>query len=263
MRLALTVGLMGGIVFSLPAPSAGDGDSSTSEVRRAIVNWVTENNLQGAGARWLPELTKQIDTDLQAGTNVSLAFGAKTVKGGKAALLHTWAGKVYQFRLSEAQAQAMGLKPGDITYSQKAKRTERQAPRLLAQLARPRVKNANKLDATKRITGDVFVRNPGKMPDKFALRISYSVNGHTTSKLLYPEQFPSESGRLNFSFEPMIDLSKGDKPVVGPVVVFLDLCLIKANDKGVEVTLLSNSVAKLLDVVTEGKPGGARAMPID
>jgi hypothetical protein len=263
MKRALCLGLMGAALFSLPALNAGDGDSSNAEVRRAIVKWVTDNNLQGAQARWLPELTKQIDTDLQAGTNVSLAFGARTVKGGKAALLHTWAGKVYLFRLSEARAQARNLKPGDITYSQGAKRSDRPAPRLLAELVRPLVDNATKLDATKQFTGDVFVRNPGKMPDKVAVRISYSVNGHTTSKFMYPPQVPTKSGRLRFSFDPMVDLAKGDKPVAGPVVVFIDLCLVKASDKGVEVTLLSNSVAKLVDVVTEGNAGGPRAMPIE
>jgi hypothetical protein len=243
------------LVFLSSAPvflHAGDAKPDTRAARNKIVGWVKSNGRFGPDSGMVRDVSEMLDADIGKYNNLTLIFSQGLLRSGAAFQINYWAGDVFTFRLSPQQAKRLDLKGSTFRYAQGTSALdERRSPPQVT-LSQLKIENAENLNVRKRITGDVSFKILEKPAEKLALRISYSTNGHTTSSFKHLDnELDSGSGSLHFTvgaIAPDRDQRKENESYAGSVAVFVDLCRIAEVRDGVHATIVSNSLASLVDM---------------
>jgi hypothetical protein len=260
MRKAIILSVFGGILGLAASAKADVIDPTKDPTRNAVLNWFKANNKDGANAKVVDWLAKLIDADVSKGRNFSVKIGANWTKAGKAYLIQTWGGRAFLFELSDARVKALGLKPTSLSYSWLGKPKEVHSTSPVAKLSLLKIDNATGLDGSKDMTGQVSCQTLGQAGAKVYVRISFSAGGYTHSKYLPLAKLPGGTDNLKFTFSAV---NKGVKtPHTGPLVVFLELVVVKSTATGMETTVVSNTVAAMVDVTAAKASTGPNELEI-
>jgi hypothetical protein len=226
-------------------PDPGETRPATPGADDRAVSWLRAHVRH---KKLVPQLTALIDRHADEYNGMTLLLG-KTVTGSGAYRLELWAGEFFPFPLSQSQARALKVQGKTVQYIKRARGLDERVTPVRAKLGAVTLDGGMVLDGKKSVRGEVVcdvMSPPGR---KVALRLSYSVEGETESRL-YPLKGELEKGKktLRFSF-PAIH-NRGKKDYTGPLVLFLDLCRLDSKDGG-GATLLSNTRAALIDVTDD------------
>jgi hypothetical protein len=236
-----------GLLFGLPIVShAQKPNVAKDPARNKAVAWLKANNRFGPSHKLVKDMTEAIDQELEEGQDVSLTFGPGLMKSDKATIISLFAGEFFSFELTNAQATQHGVsKSGASVYA--SKRSDRRAP-ANAKLASLKIDSAPNLEGNKKITGQVSVQALQKSDEKFAVRLSYRIQGKNSSSFHYLDKPLSDMPEpIRFSFSAVND-ARDQKPHRGPLVAYVDLCTVKEKGGNVEVVLYSNTIGVLVDV---------------
>jgi hypothetical protein len=115
---------------------------------------------------------------------------------------------------------------------------------LTARLRDLTIDNAGRFVGSAKVTGRVTCQTLGRVPARLALRLS----NQTRPNFSYIDTLPSPEGELRFSFPPLHD-PKDEKKEFGARAVFLDLCTVAQAGGPFSMSLHSNTLGMLVDVV--------------
>lgn len=230
--------------FGLTAVRADVGVPAKGAARNKIVAWVTQNNKFGPTSGIVKDMSNAVDQEIHRVNNLTLAFGSGLTRSGKAHIVTTWAGEVFTFDLTDAQARKMGVKPSSVDFSTGTKSLDKRQTPAIATVQGLAIDNANNLDGAKPITGVITVVAGQPLPATMAVRLSYMVGKSTVSSFHYPK--PGQNGgKIAFSFGK---INGNGRAFAGPLVVFVELVTITEQNGNIDATTLSNTVATLVDV---------------
>jgi DNA-binding beta-propeller fold protein YncE len=249
MRRAVIVVCL--IAWLAPATRAEKRLPDTERTLSKASNWIKQNNRFGPDDQLVADVRRLLARDLSRFNDLTLTFGPGLMKSGKVQRLEVRAGQLFVFQLSDRQARHLGLARKEWIYSQGTQlRDLREAPAPV-RLTRLTLDGGKKLDGSKPLSGQVSCRvapPPGK---KVALRLSFSLRRATHSLFYYPkDDLTQQTKTIRFSFDAIEDGKQA--PYSGPLVLFVDLCLVNDRGSTIETTILSNTRAVLVDVA--GRP---------
>jgi uncharacterized protein (TIGR03000 family) len=237
-----------------PEPSVQPAPNDRAALLRQAMAWLEENHKDNA--EWTEKARNAFTKSIDEGEDFHCTFGPGIMTSGKPYQVHVFAGKFYAIPLTIPQVKHLLDGPNGITFHG-GKRGYQIEPTFRAVVRQPRIDNAENLDARKNITGRVAFQVRDKAPDKLAVRLSYRAGGSSSMLLHHLNNgLPQERGSVSFSFRPLDD-GKEEKKITGPVVVFIDLCVISEEPdpefggaKIPKIKVISNSVPVLVDVAS-------------
>jgi hypothetical protein len=230
------------------------GQGKPENLRRQVKAWLDKNYLNKY-PETSAKVRQQVDKDLDDGNDFAFTFGPGVMSSGKAYQVHVFAGQFHTFPLTIPQVKQVLSGPDRVDYAGGKRGYKIETARV--SLDQLRVDNGNNLDPAKKLTGQVSYQVRQKPDSKIAIRLTYRWEGSTYQLFDHrADGLPNDKGTLTFSVGPMADDNDKDRPkLVGPLVVFVDLCTIAEEPSpelgGVKiptVKVLSNSVPALLDV---------------
>ena len=230
----------------------GDGEAARSP-HQQVLDWLTANakfSSDQAGSRIRGRILEEID----AGKDLIVTFGAGFMQSGRPCQLHSFAGRLYVFELSDSQAAKLLEDPGTMTIESGKPGYTVEPARV--ELGCVKIDGADHQDPRKKIVGEVSYKVHAALPSGVAVRLSYRFGSTSTQKFFYPENgLSAGEGTLHFSLDPMEADSSSEPAKAGPRAVFVDICsLPKEEDpsapgvKTFQTHVLSNSTAALLDI---------------
>ncbi|MGA7919561.1 MAG: hypothetical protein WCA38_07795 [Candidatus Acidiferrales bacterium] len=215
---------------------------------KQAIDWIKANNRFGSHSQLVKDMTDLIEDEFGEGNVVSLTFGTGLMKSGTAHQIWIFAGEFFAFEFSMQQAKQADAEKSSVTQFSVSLR-DRCAAAPAAKLESFDVDDAESVAGIKPLTGKVSLRDFKDADGKYALRLFFRTSDLNHSRFFYlndPEQF--KTGTAHFEFGA-INKPGDTKIFAGPLVAFLNLCSVAQNGQNVEVTLYSNTVATLLNVV--------------
>ncbi len=242
MKLAWTAAALG---LLLGAAALGADDEPDS-ARDQAVAWIKANNKFGPNSQLVRDMTDQIDSQIDKVNNLSLTFGGGLTKSDKACQLNIWAGQFFVFELTDDQAKQLGVGDKSVDFTTGTKHLDKRKTPALVKLQNPKLDGGANVDGGKPVAGKVKFKVTTKPTEQLALRLSYAVGESTSSSFTYLDAGLPDDDAISFSFSPINKDS--NKAYAGPLVLFVDLVTVKNVDSDVQVTILSNTTAVLVDV---------------
>lgn len=250
MRYRWTLAALGLFLAPVAVVLAQATIPDSRAARDKIVAWIRANNKWGPDHAIVRDTSEQVDADIGRVNNLTLTYGSGLTRSGRPCQLCVWAGQFFAFELTNDQAKALGTGPSSMSYTTGTKQRDRRQTPPAVIISKPGLRDAQNLDGKADVSGAVTFKASGPLPEKSAIRMSFEVGQSTTSRFQYLDGgLPADGKLLTFAFKGInADRAKGEKDFAGPLVLFFDLCTVKEKDQAVEVTILSNSVAGLVDV---------------
>ncbi|MBY0528203.1 MAG: hypothetical protein K2R98_32710 [Gemmataceae bacterium] len=237
------------VALGLVLSSGMGAEPATDAARNQMVEWMKANNAWGPNSGVVNTMRNEIDNDVRDNRNYCVGFGNELTRSKKPYLLYSFSGQFYVFELTDTQARELEISPRGNSYSTlSVNRDQRVAPSLV-QIAKPSIDNARGIDGTKPLTGKVSLKLLNSLPANTAVRLCYSAGGSTSCLFHYLDNLPQKDGEVSFSFKPIN--AEREKKVVGPLVVFIDLCTVRQVNGQVEIKVLGNTQGIMLEVARE------------
>jgi hypothetical protein len=237
----------------------------TAEASKKAAEWVRDNNAFRKDHPLAKDMAKMIEQEVGRVNNLKLTFAPDLMKSGKAHELHLWAGEVFVFPLNNDQARRLALKRGEVRVDRGPNARDLRARTAPVKLGKLTLTGGAALDGARPTTGKLVIEVVAPPQKPVALRLAYTVGGRTTAHYHHlPAGLKKGAQEVSFKFGPIN--GGGRPPHAGPVVVFVEACEVANKGGGVEVTILSNTLAQLVDVTGGAglaKPGpGPAAGPV-
>jgi serine/threonine protein kinase len=221
------------------------------DIRDKMAAWVAQNHAFQPGRQFPEKTVTQLDDRLKRNVGFIYELGAGMVKSNRPTIVLGRCGTLHVFALTNAQARNFKVASNTVVHSDLRDDDilSTQAPFELSELV---IDNALQLDGDQPITGTVTVRNLGfKGPP--VLRLGYEAADRWNSYTLpLTEELPAGPTPLQFAVGCLNNKEIGRR--VGPYVVCLEFCSMKNTKDRPTVTVLSNSVAAVVNVSRAPQP---------
>ena len=217
-------------------------------LKDAAINWVRSNCTD---PKLQVDLSRKLKDVLQRKVDCWFAVGQALTRERVPYMIHCFAGQLFIFQLSNAQAAGLMLAPDAMaacTDPRPAAASVRATPQLMSlskfELDKP------SLTPNDRITGSVDYEIEGEIPAVYCLRLdcSLGLSGDETS-WTSPEQVLSRAGQFRFSFDA---LRESAWPFVlhhrGPLALFLRVYSHATSDDIALRRPISDTCGTLVDV---------------
>jgi hypothetical protein len=237
---------MGVVAVYAGLASAQDQRRDRDNMRRQAVEWFKAVNSGGAYGPMVPGVSRKVGSAMEEGRHAYIILPGDLSKTGRAHYGLTWAGAFHAFELTSDQARRMGISAGSVVTGSGARRSDVRAPQPLVQLNELRIERADNLPGDQPITGSVKCQAlDSHVWGSLVLRLSYKTKGSTT-EVTSPFSGLPVDGVLKIK----VDAINGDRaePHEGPLPVFVDVCRENGVGHDRTLTVISNTLAVLLDV---------------
>jgi hypothetical protein len=212
------------------------------------VDWIKENNRWGVDAPIVKDMTGQIDSAITAHENFCMTLGEHLLSAGSPVYVTSWDGEFMIIPLTAEQARAMEVGESSASFATHKWTAVRDASPVLS-VQSVTFENADNVDGSKSVSGELTCQITGDLPEGPAIRISYGKNNSTVASYSYPKDLKG-SGQVTVKFSMSAVNSKDDeKKYHGPLPVFVDVCTI--NQQSGDTRIISNTVARLITVSPE------------
>jgi hypothetical protein len=226
---------------------ADDEDPSQNPARQKAVAWIKENNRYGVDAQIVTDMTEVIDKAVTAKENFALSFGERLLSGGSPVQLASWDNELLVIPLTARQAREMDLKESSVNLVTNKSHAKRD-PAPVANVQSIKFNDSSHINGSKPITGELTCQITGAMPDKAAVRVSYFKGSAVSSTFAYPDNLKGNGAiTVKFTVSP-VNSQSDTKKQYGPLPVFVDLCTIKEEGGNVNVRVISNSIAEVINI---------------
>jgi serine/threonine protein kinase len=231
---------------SVPASPAVLATGLTpQEIRKRSVAWIRANNRWRPDHKIVADVSRHVDEALDKNEEFLLHLGPALMKSNKPTLLGSRGGFWYLFELTPEQARSWQTNENVLKHAVAPEKDRSPAsPQVV--LSGPRIDHALELDGSRNVTGSIGYRRRLPLDGKLGLRLMY-YRGEERARLFhyFREALPAEEGRLSFSYGPM----NSDKTqLVGPVVVFLELCAFAGPALPDNAVPISNPIVLVVNV---------------
>jgi DNA-binding beta-propeller fold protein YncE len=231
-----------------PQLPAGGQKISEAAAGEEMLRWIRANNRFGPTSKLVQDMAELIKQEVAENKSFLLTLGPKLVKTGRPHRLHVFAGNFYEFPLSEAQAKALHLDGGTLTHDSGPSGQSEQRVAPVAKLSDPKFTGGSTISGSQKISGTIDCQTLQVGEGKYAVRLAYYTSRNSMQFSYLEGPLPAKQGPLAFSFSPL-NSSADKEPFAGPLVFFLDLCTATEEQGDVKLTLFSNTVGTLVDVV--------------
>lgn len=195
-------------------------------LKNAAINWVRANC---SDPKLRADFSRKITDVLQRRVDCWFAVGQALTRGRVPYMIHCFAGELFIFQISKAQAAGLMLAPDAMASSSDPHPAPpRQNPvQRVMSISNFQLDKAV-LTAADRITGSFTYEIEAETPTAYCLRLdcSLGLSGDETG-WAFPDQPLSASGQIHFSFDP---LRESVWPLAlihrGPLAVFLRVCAL-------------------------------------
>jgi hypothetical protein len=240
----------GVVMIALESLNAQQPINERQERDKAI-EWIKRNNKWGIDHSIVNDMTAHIDEQTKDGYNINLFFGKGLLNKDKFQSIHLWSGQFFQFAMTDQQAETMEIGPMAVQTST-GKRQDKRAATPLFEVSELRFKDSHRgsIAGDQKLNGSLKIRAIGSTNDKDSYAIRFGYRGETNVMRFFyldDHKIAKEGTTIDFNFAPIHEDAK-EKPHVGALPVFCDICTVKESSGELDIQLLSNSVAALLDV---------------
>jgi WD40 repeat protein len=224
--------------------------------RDKLVAWVRANNRYGPDSAMVRDTAQMVDAEVTKVNSLTFTFGKGQTRSGKGYQLIIWAGQFFVFELTDDQLKSLDIDSDTTRVQTGTRHLDRREVAPLVQIERPKLDGGTSLDGKKAVSGEVAFKATKQLPKGLAVRLSYVGPGGTVGQFQYLEKgLPENAATVPFRFKAInSEGDSDDKDIAGPLVLFLDLCTVDDTKDFPEVTILSNTVALLVDVAGETVP---------
>jgi hypothetical protein len=228
------------------------------KLRQKVFTWLDRNYNSNKYPDTAAQVRKWIDQALRDGDDWDFTFGPGVMVTGKPYHICVFAGRLHRFRLSPKQVRKLVSGPDRVAATSAKRRYQVEPARI--KLAKVRIDGAAHFNPRNKITGTVSFKLRENLPEKAALRLTCRHGKTTSQHFFYFNALTQTAGSLPFSFSAFQgEKDKESEKITGPVVVYVDVCTLKQQDREpyLETKVFSNSVAALLKV---GPPPAANGL---
>jgi len=215
-------------------------------LKDAAMNWINANCKD---PKLRSDFSRQLKSVLQRRVDCWFALGSGLTRQRVPYMIHCFAGELFIFQLSAAQAAGLMLAPDALCSSSDSQPGESRPtapPISLAnfELDRPI------LTETERITGSCSYEIEGEIPASYCLRLDCLL-GLAAGDTIWsdPGQILGRSGHLRFSFDAIRETAW---PIAlfhrGPAAVFLRVCTFPIAGDAASRHPISNACGTLVDI---------------
>lgn len=218
--------------------------SDLENMRTRATQWFSMINSQGFDTPLERDVNSSVVEALNSGRHVAVLVSSGAANDGKAWYGVTWAGDFFAFELSEQQARQCELPPGDV-FVQKGQEINDEHTTHVAQIEGLQIDKADAVHGGKAVRGSVKCRVDGELPADLYLRMAFVRNDVLMIEAQPVTAIPAD-GVLRFetsAINPVLD-----KPHVGPIPFFVDLCIVPGGDLDGKARIVSGSLGSLLDM---------------
>lgn len=197
--------------------------------------------------KFVKQLSDPMKDKLDLGLDINLMIGPTLTRSGKAFYLAAWGDKVFTFELTQKQNEMAGLRSGGFQLREIAR--EREAGRTpdMVRLTKLSLEGGTRHKMNQDLSGTIKVAVRKKFEGHAVLRVScLSENNRATQYQHFPDGLP-DSGEITISLKPLKSVNGRLLPC--PAILFVDLCSTPEADDTDNLTVRSNAVALLIDLV--------------
>jgi hypothetical protein len=233
------------ILLGIALGNETDQEAARGSSREKAIAWLRANNAFGPRHRMVQQLVKGLE-DADGGKAFFVRLGTRQVKSHKPTLL---AGRNGAFQVFEVPPELAGKWVPELMTEVKvtAPLEEEVTPLPCVILDKLQFDSATALPGRQKLTGTVAFRRRAAVEGDLGLRLTFMAGEYTyTRSYRLDRDLPEDKGLLNFAFP---SLQGATYQVNGVVPVFVELCVFSVPGPRVKATVLSNSVAALLNIV--------------
>ena len=213
---------------------------------RAAITWVKANCTH---AKAVKDLSRFLFDANAAGVNCWFLAGGSLVRSGHATLVHCFAGELFAFPLTDAQAALRGVnRSGLCTGRDPYSLTLLRRPESVAiSLDRLELLNAA-ITQTTPIVGRVHYEVLANGGAPWCVRMDYQLGSQHQHAWDYPQRPLWGKGMLDISFLPLAPEPSVATNFKGPLALFVRLCAMSPPEQADSRPAISNAVGTLVEV---------------
>jgi hypothetical protein len=235
------------LTVSLGAGQQPERHPYAETLHKQAIAIMRDRFIDALNPRFIKDMSDPMKDKLDVGRDFNLMIGPTLTKSGRGLYMAVWGDKIFTFDLTAKQRELVGLKTSSFQLRDLAR--EREAGRTpdMVRLSKLTLEDGKRLKINQELTGKIKFTAKKKFEGHVVLRVScLSENNRATQFQHLPDGLP-DGEEITFRLKPLKEINGRLLP--SPAILFVDLCSTPDADSTENLTVRSNAVALLIDLI--------------